>query len=646
MSAVAGRWNFTGRPNAGESCRRALAAQRMYGPHGDTLWDDGDIALGCARYDLLEEDRYDRQPLTGRGGQVMLVADLRLDNRDELARALGVGAAEVGVMADAALLLQAWERWDIALFDHLVGDYAFALWDKGRRQLILARDHLGGRPLHYHRDGHFVAFASMPKGLHALAEIPLAPDGIRNTEFLALLPESGPRSFFEGISRVEAGQAVVITADGISIVKHWQPKRHSLKLSSFDDYTEAAREHLDRAVASRLRGAGQRVGSHLSAGLDSSGIAATAARLMANRGGQVVAFTYAPRSGYDGEVPAGRLADEADLAAATAGLYPNIDHVLLRSDGRSQLDDQDRDYHLFDRPLLNAEVQHRFNMTSADAQRRGLSVMLIGTMGNATLSYSGLTLLPELAARFRLIALLRATRALIRDGKMSWKGVLAQTFGSWMPETMWRALNRHFTGFAPDLADYSALNGGLVDELNLRATARVRQLDFSYRPRREAFEEQLWILRRVDFGNNQKGVQAGWGVDLRDPMTDRRLVEFCLSLPTDVYLRNGESRALARRALADRLPPRVIEERRRGLQAIDWHEDLTAAREELRSEIKRLMHVPAASRALDVPRMLALVEDWPSDGWNTAAIESRYRFALCRGVTIGHFLRKASGSNA
>src|SRR4029079_690021 len=116
-------------------------------------------------------------------GRYVLVADVRLDNRDELTDVLQIPTTQARSLCDAAALLAAIERWEESCFEHLIGDYAFALWDGTRRRLLLARDPLGQRPLHYHRGDKFLAFASMPKGLHGLADVPYAPDEDRIAEF-------------------------------------------------------------------------------------------------------------------------------------------------------------------------------------------------------------------------------------------------------------------------------------------------------------------------------------------------------------------------------------------------------------------------------------------------------------------------------
>jgi asparagine synthase (glutamine-hydrolysing) len=122
-------------------------------------------------------------------------------------------------------------------------------------------------------------------------------------------------------------------------------------------------------------------------------------------------------------------------------------------------------------------------------------------------------------------------------------------------------------------------------------------------------------------------------------------VEYCLNIPTEEYVAGGVQRALARRVLADRLPQSVLNEQRKGYQAADWHEGLTAARAEIAVELERLAANASAAGALDIERMNRLVNDWPAAGWERPEISQRYRLALMRGISAGHFLRKASGAN-
>jgi asparagine synthase (glutamine-hydrolysing) len=156
---------------------------------------------------------------------------------------------------------------------------------------------------------------------------------------------------------------------------------------------------------------------------------------------------------------------------------------------------------------------------------------------------------------------------------------------------------------------------------------------------------RLWGFHRNDPGNYNKGVLAGWHIDGRDPTADVRLLEYCLAVPMEQFLHNGTPRALARHALADRLPKLVVEERRRGLQAADWHERLTAVRHCVAAELDRLDACAAATKALDLPRLHRLVENWPAGGWERAEVYGPYRLALARAISAGHFLRRVGGGN-
>src|SRR5690606_33456762 len=138
-----------------------------------------------------------------------------------------------------------------------------------------------------------------------------------------------------------------VTPGGIATRRYWQPQRREAHTRA-GEYAEGLRHHLDQAVRARLRSIHPTIGTHLSAGLDSSAVTAAAARA----GAKLVAFTAVPRAGYAGRAPDNRLGDEGPLAAATAALYPGIEHVLVHG-GRSPIEDLDRNFYLFDQPSLN-----------------------------------------------------------------------------------------------------------------------------------------------------------------------------------------------------------------------------------------------------------------------------------------------------
>lgn len=646
MSAIAGLWSFDGRPDTADRCARMLAAQEIYGPHDGKLFADGAIAMGRRLYRTLPEDIHDRGPLRSADGRLALVADVRLDNRDELSVDLGLSRERERKLSDSHVLLACLEKWEEGALDRMVGVFAFALWDDGAQKLLLVRDFAGERPLHYHCGRDFFAFASMPKGLHALPEVPRAPDEQVMAEFLALLPVDRSSSYFKDVRRVAAGQVVTVTRHGIARRDYWNPVRPSGRRLKSEDYVEGLRHHLDQATRARLRGGNGKIATHLSAGFDSSSVTATAARLMSAEGGKVVAFTSVPREGYSDAAPRGRFGDEGPLAAQTAALYPNIEHVLIRSGHLSPLDNLDRGFFLFDRPVLNLCNFVWATAINKAARERGIGVLLTGAMGNMTVSYEGVEWLPELLRSGRLVKLAQLSAALLRNREKGLGGILAQTFAPYLPSSIWRFANKVFRDRDWNILEYSAIRRERLDALNLEEIARARALDFSYRPRKDGFATRIWVMRRTDSGNYNKGNLAGWGIDSRDPMSDRRLFEFCLSVPMSEYVAGGVLRSLAKRALADRLPVQVLRERKKGLQAIDWHEGMSAARSEIVTELDRIADCGPASSALDVERLRSLAENWPQSGWQRESVTYAYRLAMLRGIAAGHFLRKAAGSNS
>jgi asparagine synthase (glutamine-hydrolysing) len=278
------------------------------------------------------------------------------------------------------------------------------------------------------------------------------------------------------------------------------------------------------------------------------------------------------------------------------------------------------------------------------AQQRKLNVLLTGQLGNFTISYNGNELLAELWRTGRLGQLARESWALVRQKKMRLRGVLARILNQHIPPALWRWVNQTIQKRALDPLAYTSIQPVLLSEMERSAGAS--HSDPFYRRWNDAFALRLWGLQRIDLGCHYKGMLGGWGIDHRDPTGDRRLIEFCLSVPTEQFLKDGVFRDLARRALADRLPADVLDATGKGLQAADWHEGLVQAREQAADEIERLEGCEPAARILDIARLRKLTQDMPAAGWETAEVVASYRTALLRGISIGHFLRRASGSNA
>jgi asparagine synthase (glutamine-hydrolysing) len=161
-------------------------------------------------------------------------------------------------------------------------------------------------------------------------------------------------------------------------------------------------------------------------------------------------------------------------------------------------------------------------------------------------------------------------------------------------------------------------------------------------PPRDKFSHALEALQQMDFGQYRKGLLAGWGIDKRDATADRRLIEFCLSLPVEKLLKDGVRRPLARAALADRVPQEVLDEPGKGYQAADWHVGLSRDLAGAAALVESIAADERASTLLDSDRMRALVREWPEIGWDSPEMIGRYRIALLQALSAGQFMLAAS----
>jgi len=595
------------------------------------------ISLGRTLFPVLGEDKFDRGPLTR--GPWGFVADTRIDNREELGRALRIQASALQNLSDATILFETLLRWGDDAPNMIAGEFAFALWNEERQTLTLGRDILGDRPLYIYRKRGFIAFASMPSGLHGLPEIPKDVDYDFVAEQLALLPQSGTSSFFKHIERIRPAHFLRIDPTGCMQQRYWTPQRPTRSTRSAASYEEELRAVFDEAVRSQLRGAGAVVASHLSGGLDSAAVTATAAREIPE-GTRIAAFTAVPGRKFDGAAPPGRIADESQQAAALVQQYSNIDHTLVESVG-SPLDGLDREHAFQQQPignLCNAVWGRRINKA---AHERGATVLLTGDVGNMTISYAGLEWLSEVFASGRLTHAARLAASLARNG-MPLHSVAAQMIGPMLPRRTWSAILR-----CSGREDYISTNTGLSDE-TLRTVlqkAEQREVDLSFRPFRDSFDLRVHVLLGSDGGNWVKGVLAEWGLSLRSPATDKRVIEFCLSVPTKEFIRGGVPRSLARRAFADRIPPEILHDTRRGYQGADWYEGIASDKPAIEAEISAIARNGKGAHVLNYGWLQDTINTFPKGGWDSHDVASRYRHGFLRALSAGHFMRKVAGTN-
>ena len=170
------------------------------GPDEEGFWDTDGVYFGYRRLSVIDISS-GSQPMTGESGSV-IVFNGEIYNYLELKKELEAKGALFKTNSDTEVLLAAYEHWGEDCLEHLIGMFAFAIWDPRRRKLFLARDRVGKKPLYYFQDKGFFAFASELKALLALPEVKqkLTIDAHEVSDFLSLGSILTPKSIFKNIS--------------------------------------------------------------------------------------------------------------------------------------------------------------------------------------------------------------------------------------------------------------------------------------------------------------------------------------------------------------------------------------------------------------------------------------------------------------
>jgi len=140
-------------------------------------------------------------------------------------------------------------------------------------------------------------------------------------------------------------------------------------------------------------------------------------------------------------------------------------------------------------------------------------------------------------------------------------------------------------------------------------------------------------------------VRAEYGIDMRAPAFDQRLVELCIGIPDDQYLRKGRQRWLITRAMQGRLPDIVLSNTRRGAQAADWFARLTRERKQIAAELNRLTGNPEVSSIIDLPRLIEVLDHWPEREPEMFGAEQHLPLWVPQALGAANFIESVTGVN-
>ncbi len=637
MSAIFGLCRLDGSPAQSDVVAMQRALQH-WGQDGGLVWVEGPVGLGSCSRHITPESVFEKSSMQICAGTVSLIAAARIDNRAELCAAFGLDSIQSAVTSDTELVARAYERWGQDSVQRLLGDWSFVAYHHQSGRWFIARDHYGNTGLHYCHVGNRFTFASGIEGILALEGIPKKPNDLKIAEMMIVWMRDGSSTQYQDIMRLPPAHHLTFENGTLKLERHWKledtPTR---RLRSSQEYVEGFQSVLRSAVRDRMRSRFP-VASTLSAGLDSGAVTVLAAEAARERGQRLTAFTSVPVYEVDFPDP-DRYTNEWDLARLTSEFAGNIDHVPVPADHLSPIAAMRRVTNILHEPSFAAGNNYWIQSMLERTRDQGFGVLLTGQVGNGAASFSGGSFVVWHALRHRQFGLAHHafSSSVLAHGSVSKTWLAEMGLPSVLSfKTLIAALSG--TRFDnPEWAVNTPISQALVKRVQL--LEQIKKANWLavelHRLSPRAQMMQALMPKSIPVGATWNGFSGAYGIDIRDPTMDKRLLEFCVGVPTKEFVGQGYSRFLMRRAMQGLLPKEVQWNVKRGVQASDLGKRLRQTAPEVNEAMLELKTQPNIGNYLDLYRLESV---WQRIKDNT--YEKMEAISLLRAISVGLFLRQ------
>jgi asparagine synthase (glutamine-hydrolysing) len=548
MCGIAGIMSLEGKPVFEQEVRDMCMSIVHRGPDDHGYYVGPGVGLGMRRLSIIDIAS-GRQPVRNEDGTVWVVFNGEIYNFQELRRDLQSRGHVFYTNTDTETIVHLYEEYGKRLVDHLRGMFGFALWDERKRQLLIARDRLGIKPLYYTETGGRILFASELKSILQLPEVERTLNWSAMAHLFSFLSTPPTESIIEGIHKLEPGHLLTVTPGRAPVVEsYWDLEFEPEEGRDVGYFVNRVRELLDESVRLHMV-SDVPVGAFLSGGIDSSAVVASAAGLTA---APIETFSIGFREAEYNELEHAR--------AVSAKFRTDHHELTLGPEGLGEL--ENLAWHL-DEPFGDSSAIPTYMVSKLAAER--VKVVLSGDGGDELFAgydkymvesrERNSTALPPLARNLigkfsrtmpdgmrgrnflRHMSLSGAERyldsgTLFRRDDMQ-KLFRSDAFDLLAPYEPWRA----------KAACMASGNGNWL--------SAVQRLDVkNYLP--------LDILTKVD------RMSMAHSIETRVPLLDHKLVEFAATIPPEMNLRDGTTKYVLKQAMRGILPDAIIDRPKHG----------------------------------------------------------------------------------
>jgi len=524
------------------------------GPDEFGYFLQGPLGLGHRRLSVIDING-GKQPIFNEDGSVVIVFNGEIYNYAELRAELIARGHVFKTSSDTETIVHAYEEYGDDCVTRFRGMFAFALWDNRKQRLLLARDHLGIKPLYYYHGRESFVFASEIKSLLEVPGLPRELDETALSLYLSLRYVPGPRTMFREIVKLQPGHLLVVDSSGVHVREYWDIKYNSALPSGVDATREFDRL-LEESVRLQLISEVP-LGVFLSGGLDSSAILAVMSRI--HKGERIKTFSLGYESAEGGEDEN----NEFQYARQAARAF-GAEHHEFRLNARDFCDFMPQLVWHLDEPLADPSCIPLYFI--AKLARQYITVVLSGEGADEVLAGYYI---------YRKMLAIEDMRHI--PGVASIAGRLASTLPSGKVQNYLRmagmALSQRYRGVSRGF--YPALQARLMGrDARPRGDRSDETLDQVYDPYFQAVSQasplnrMLYVDAKVwlpdDLLLKADKMTMANALELRVPFLDHRLVEFAAQLPNSMKLEGGTGKQILRRSMEKILPDTILHRPKKG----------------------------------------------------------------------------------
>lgn len=642
MSSLGGFWFFKHCPNLVARTNDIVNSQSQFNPVRTQTWQETPVALFHSLIPYTEEDHLENQPWQHSDGQHVLVADARLDNRDELLERFAIPLESARQTPDSYLILLAYLKWGTDCPHHLAGDFVFAIWDRVQKRLFCARDY-ATRPFFYHfRKGHYFLFATNFQSLLIHPEVKTDFNrGLLARQMMISL-NHGEETFYSQIKQLKPAHWMSVHSGRIQQGCYWDlDSVPEIRFQKRDQYYDCFHEVFSRAIQTRLRSCTP-VASHLSGGLDSTAVACLAASHLTKtkESAQVIhSFSMTPDPAYP--IPE-RVESDQPYIQAALDLYPNIQPHYLSGTSKGLFDACGVFFSACRAPYLNPINQLWIMEYLQRVSQLGIRVGLSGQVGNITVSWPGNEVYLRCLVQGQW---LRLAREWLKSNRLRQESLFKTMAKTTLIPLMNSLTNKLFGDSViqyPNNQDFlSLIHPDAIQDFNLKQERR-EETNHTFLPDRLLYHLPRIRVLRVPgsfLATQYMGYRLHYKHDLRDPTLDRRVVEFCLGIPPEICLNQGQDRLLIRTGLRGVIPNVVANRYTRGAQGIHWKQQVHKEWSAIVSAVESYKQCGLAKSVINLDALTTWLHRWGSTPNPSRKQETLFNTVVLRAVIYGEFCR-------